>query len=277
MTAGDRLDRFCYHRFMSGGDATRPRPSDGHDRQAETRLVEQLRGEALAVVGRIEADKQCFAAMSDLPARRVHTLFAGIYLRTTQRWMGFLATRRDPEFAYLTIIRFYEIYRAAMHTPRQEPVAGPWRRYHGLAGRLTMTGPISAHLLLVSSGVRAHTRYDLGVAIARATHDYARLYGRAPDIERYRETIVGRQTGYAFQCAGLDYIDDHRRQQTGWRRFVLAVFHTGLRGLSWLWMPIFQHWRRAAWAGARRAVLPPGSEKAGIRAFRLIRPVPKVP
>ena len=129
-------------------------------------------------------------------------------------------------------------------------------------------------------GVRAHTRYDLGVAIARATHDYARLYGRAPNIERYRETIVGRQTGTAFQHAGLDFIDDHRRQQTGWRRFVLAVFHAGLRGLSWLWMPIFQHWRRAAWADARRALRSPassGREIAGMRAFRLIRPVQKVP
>lgn len=265
---------------MSRGDATRPRPSEGHDRRAEARLVEQLRDEALAVVGRIEADKQCFAAMSDLPARRVHTLFAGIYLRTTQRWMGFLATRRDPEFAYLTIVRFYEIYRAAMRTTMRDPATSPWRRYHGLASRLTMTGPISAHLLLVSSGVRAHTRYDLGVAIARATHDYARLYGRAPDIERYRETIVGRQTGYAFQCAGLDYIDDHRRQQTGWRHLVLTVFRSGLLGLSWLWMPIFQQWRRAAWADAKQAVEPPAAPDRDKVGFWIFRPFPsrqKVP
>ncbi|WP_127598597.1 DUF5995 family protein [Nitratireductor alexandrii] len=256
---------------MSGGNAARPRPSEDRDRQAEASLVGQLRARALAVVEAIEADRKTFAGMPDLPARRIHTLFAGLYLRTTQRWMRFLGTRRDPEFAYLTIIRFYEIYRAAMHTPLQEPVAGPWRRYHGLAGGLTMAAPISSHLLLVSRGVRAHTRYDLGVAIARATHDYARLYGRAPDIERYKETIVGLQTGAAFQHAGLDYIDDHRRQQTGWRRFVLAVFHAGLRGLSWLWMPIFQHWRRAAWADARRAVeppAPPNGDMAGYWTFK---------
>lgn len=265
---------------MSGGNAARPRPSEDRDRRADASLVGRLRARGMAVVEAIEADRKTFAGMPDLPARRVHTLFAGLYLRTTQRWMGFLATRRDSEFAYLTILRFYEIYRAAMRTTAHDPAASPWRRYHSLAGRLTMADPISTHLLLVSMGVRAHTRYDLGVAIARATHDYARLYGRAPDIECYRETIVGRQTGYAFQCAGLDFIDDHRRQQTGWRRFVLAGFRAGLRGLSWLWMPIFQHWRRAAWADARRALRSPassGSEMAGMRAFRLIRPVQKVP
>lgn len=208
---------------------------------------------AQEVLPLVEDAMRQFSAMPDKPGQQVHCLFAGLYRETTSRWLQPLGDVENPLFPYLVVRRFYDIYARSVpghltgeHT--QAPM--PWRRYHWLAKRLTMRSPITSHLLLISLGVRAHVYHDLSVAIGLAAQDYRDIVGHAVDFPRERPNVIGPISEKAFFVAALDYIDWHRRRQTGWRRLVLMLYAKTLRGLGPFWLRIMEGWRSHAWAAA---------------------------
>jgi len=212
-----------------------------------------LRAEAQSVLNEIEDVRARFDVMADGPGRRVHCLFAGLYWYSTRAWLSSLAKRSNPEFAYLVIVRFYALYREALDAGVENDmrdVPRHWKRYFDLAGRQTYAHPISAHLMLISLAARAHARHDLVLAIRRAQEDFQRRFGKIPDLGSYKSTVVGHETDDAFRTAALDYIDLHYRSQRGWRRFVLRFYSAGIKFLRFVWLPVFQSWRRAAWDDA---------------------------
>lgn len=222
-------------------------------------MTDYLRFKALSVLDLIDRDRERFEAMADDPGRRIHGLFAGLYGCTTRAWLSLLADHRQPEFAYLVILRFYDLYREACDAETgQDARALPrhWQAYFGVAGKQTYTHPISAHLILISLAARAHTRHDLALAIRRAHDDYQRHFGICPNLASYKSTVVGNETDDAFRTAALDYIDLHFRSQSGWRRFVLRSYAVGIRSLRFVWLPVFQSWRQAAWDDACYRIAP---------------------
>ncbi|MCR9139694.1 MAG: DUF5995 family protein [Alphaproteobacteria bacterium] len=212
---------------------------------------ETLRIRALSVLEKIDGDRQRFEAMADEPGQRIHSLFAGLYWSTTRAWLSFLADHSQPEFAYLVIMRFYDLYREASDVVDQTgTLPHHWQPYFGLAERQTYTHPISAHLILISLAARAHTRHDLALAVRRAYDDFQHQFGTCPDLTCYRNTVVSPDTDAAFRRAALEYIALHRRRQRGWRRLVLRLYAIGIRALRFVWLPVFQSWRAAAWDDA---------------------------
>lgn len=217
-------------------------------------MTEELRLKALSVLDLIDRDRERFEAMADDPGRRIHGLFAGLYGCTTRAWLSFLDDHTQPAFAYLVILRFYDLYREACDAAADHDAGAParhWRAYFDLAGKQTYTHPISAHLILISLAARAHTRHDLALAIRRAHDDYQCHFGICPDMAGYRTTVVGQDTSAAFRDAAVDYIDFHHRRQQGWRRLVLRIYAMGIKNLHFVWLPVFQSWRQAAWDDAR--------------------------
>lgn len=183
---------------------------------------------------------------------RVHSLFAGLYLQTTANWLRELEDNAAPGFAHAVIPHFYALYDEGVLQHLDSPLAEvprQWRAYHRLARRLTMRSPISAHLLLISLGARAHIRHDLGLAIAQVLREVAQ--GRDDIGLIDREQFVGSLSQRAFLKAALDYVDWHRQRQTGWRYGVLGAYARGLIVLRRIWVPVMEGWRRAAFDDAR--------------------------
>jgi hypothetical protein len=192
------------------------------------------------------------AALARSDSTGVECLFAGLFASTLKRLVEPLDRLEQADFAYLTVLRFFDLYDLYVARPEPGGPAAPavpaaWRRYRALVRRLDMTSPIAAHLWLISLGTRAHTRHDLAEAIGLAAADYRRAHGREPDFAAARAALLGPHTGRAFYAAARDFIDLHRRQRRGWRRWVLAFDAAALRVTRPLWLGIYQAWRRAAW------------------------------
>ncbi|MEX3008554.1 DUF5995 family protein [Hoeflea sp. TYP-13] len=214
---------------------------------------DQLRLRALSILDRIGGDWDAFDALSDEPGRRVHSLFAGLYRCTTQSWLSHLTAHPNPAFAYLVIIRFYDLYRkvtVAISANDTQNLPHYWRRYFNLAKSQTIKTPISHHLVLISLATWAHTRHDLAIAVRQAYEDYKTQFGEKPDLETYKSSVTGGETGAAFCEAALDFIEIHHRAQIGWRHIVLGFYSANIRILRFVWLPVFQSWRKAAWNDA---------------------------
>jgi hypothetical protein len=184
---------------------------------------------------------------------QIHCLFLGLYQKTTQHWLNALESTDAPLFAHLVIRRFFELYETGVTRKITDPrstTAEPWRKYHWLAGKLTMRSPISTHLALLAFGVRAHVRHDLSFAISRAADDYKDITGMPVNYDRERPNIIGPISANAFFTASLDYVDLHRSQRRGWRWLVLTAYSTALRRLRWIWVGTLEGWRRRAWSDA---------------------------
>jgi hypothetical protein len=110
--------------------------------------------------------------------------------------------------------------------------------------------PILAHLMPISAAAKAHTRYDLAIAIWKAFGDYRALFGHNPDMTGCKKTVVSDETDAAFREAALAFIDQHHSHQRGWRRFVLRLFHAEIKLLRSARLPVFQSWRKTAWNDA---------------------------
>lgn len=218
-----------------------------------TDQLANIKSKALRAEQQIQASKVEFDTWPDAPDAQVHTLFAGLYVLTTQRWLQRLGVADDPEFGYLVIVRFFKLYEdgvLALIGADVNQVPKQWRTYHWLARRLTMKSPISLHLILISLGARAHVRYDLEIAVAEAAKDYQQIFGRVPDFKKLSPEIIGAAPAESFAKAAMDFVNMHHAQQTGWRRLVLSGYRWGLRATRPLWLSVFQSWRRAAYAGA---------------------------
>lgn len=213
------------------------------------------KAEAEAVLGQLEDIIRRFDAEPDTANARIHCLFSGLYRETTTQWLGALEKSPAPDFAYLVMRRFYDLYDLGVLTQLDAPLAEvprQWRSYHWLARRLTMRSPISLHLLLISLGVRAHIRHDLGIAIRQAACGHDSETGRGAA----REELIGTLSQQAFFRAALDFVDGHRRRQRGWRRAILGLYALGLRALKPVWVTVMEAWRGAACRDAFRPVAP---------------------
>lgn len=213
--------------------------------------------EMLPLLDRVKRD---FDNLPDLSGAQIHCLFAGLYCQTAQYWLQTLEQSDRPDFAYLVVRDFYDIYEIAVPeflvNAEQDPPR-PWRKYHWLARRLTMRAPISAHLLLLIFGARAHIRHDLRLAIIRSAPIYRQLTGDDVQFEALKHTITGPASARAFYAAAISFVQWHRVRQTGWRRFILGVYLTVLRLLRPFWVGVMEGWRRRAWRDAMRVIKNP--------------------
>lgn len=206
---------------------------------------------------RAKADQACaelagvvseFAALGADHRDHIHVLFAELYLCETLSWLEQLERSPQPEHAYSTIPRFFALYREhvldRLHRPLDE-VEPHWRAYHRLARRLTIRSPISSHLLLISLGAWAHTRFDLGRAICEAV---------SFDRRAVNETMFGSLSDRAFLKATCNYVGLHRGRQRGWRRLMLGLYGKGLLLTKPIWLAEFQRWRTASYREHRRSM-----------------------
>lgn len=194
-----------------------------------------------------------FFAAGPTHAHHIHYLFAAVYQCTTRRWLARLSKRNDSGYAYRVICRFFEIYKDQVFERLDTPLRSiepHWQRYHRKARRQTILSPISAHLILISVGVRAHVYGDLG----RAMHWAEQGLGHQIELETKepaaRDNIFGAISDKAFYDAALDYVALQHARHAGWRRFVLRLDRLGLQVLKPIWIPVLQRWRRTGYAAA---------------------------
>lgn len=187
----------------------------------------------------------------------VHHLFAELYLVTTQRWLADLSQDPDNAFSYRVIRRFMDFYLeqvpGRLHAPLHE-IEPHWRPYHWLARQQTIRSPITAHLILISAGVKAHIQGDLGRSIRSIEAEMGLLpdeSGRRPHAAQDR--LLSLQTDVLFLDAALAYVSRQHDDQRGWRRLVLKLYRMGLILLKPIWIPVLQKWRRAGYAKAERS------------------------
>lgn len=208
-----------------------------------------LRARAEAVAQALAEAEERFEALPDERDARVHVLFAQLYRITTERWLAALAEMPDPAFAYRVIVRFHEIYEAAVPAVRGAPIGTvprPWRKYHRLARRLSLRGPMTLHLILVSLAARAHVRHDLGPAIAAAEADHRADTGQALPARQVQAMLHGALSDRAFLSAAHEFVALYRGHPSWWRRLWLRLSDRGLTLLQPIWLSTFQGWRRAS-------------------------------
>jgi len=201
--------------------------------------AEQVRVELETIVSR-------FAALGSGHSDHIHALFAELYLCETISWLDHLKRDLRPELAYRVIPRFFALYREHVLDRLDRPLAEitpHWRAYHRLSRRLTMLSPISSHLLLISLGAWAHTRFDLGRAICNSEMDQC----------REMDAVFGDLSDAAFLQATCCYIDRHLARQRGYRRLLLSLYRSGLMLLKPIWLSQFQRWRKASYRDCRQA------------------------
>ena len=217
--------------------------------------------EAERVQRELEALVARLVAMGPGHPHHVHVLFAELYLCDTVSWLAHLKQTPRAEHAYRVIARFHELYREHVLDRVDRPlheIAPHWRAYHRLARRLTIRSPISAHLLLLCLGARAHVRFDLGRAI--------RETGVADDMD----ALFGQVSDVAFVQATCAFVELHRARQAGWRRLVLVLYGRGLVLLKPVWLSELQRWRRASYRDGRQ-VFPTVTVGGGSNLLRTSR------
>lgn len=193
---------------------------------------------------------EAFRATGPDHPHHIHQLFAELYLCTTRHWLARLADREDSEYAYRVICHFLQFYKDHVLDRIDHPldtIAPHWRNYHRMARRQTIRSPISAHLILISVGARAHTHGDLGHAMSLAEKDIAHRCGSGSASLAERQKIFGGIADDAFYHAALDYVALHHARQAGWRRIVLKLYRVGLYTLRPVWLSVFQWWRRTGY------------------------------
>ena len=232
---------------MSGTPTTGTMPRD---------LV-QWRARADAIVETLSAVTQSFRDTDPAHPHHIHQLFSELYLCTTRRWLAGLACRDDSEYAYRVMCHFLQFYHDEVLDRLDHPpdrIVRHWRPYHRLSRHLSIRSPISAHLLLISLGARAHTHGDLGRAMCRTAKDMGLGAQTSPGLQGSHLKIFGQIADQAFYLAAHDYVALHRARQRGWRRGVLSSYRVGLSGLKSVWLPVFQTWRINGYALASAAL-----------------------
>ncbi len=225
--------------------------SQSHDNDAI------LRKKAEAVEQELINHTNRFQALAVSETDHIQVLFAELYLLSTRNWLSRLAGRQDSAFAYRVIPIFYERYRAHVLDHLGEPIeaiAPHWRPYHTLARRLTIGSPISAHLLLISLGVRAHVHLDLGLTIHEVEQE---LDLPQAEWSATRLRLFNQLSEEAFSAAAQEYVESHCARQTRWRRFVLRLFRFGLIYLRPIWLRTLQSWRIQGYKKTSKFDLPP--------------------
>lgn len=194
-----------------------------------------------------------FRAVGPTHPHHIHHLFAELDLCTTRCWLARLSQRNDSEYAYRVICHFLELYKAHVLDGLGQPstsIDAHWRSYHQIAQRQTIKSPISAHLILISVGARAHTHGDLGRAMNLAEQDLGQRIEMDAKESKDQMKIFGEISDRAFFDAALDYVALQHARQTGWRRLILRLDRIGLHVLKPVWLPVFQRWRRTGYAEA---------------------------
>ncbi|WP_323768810.1 MULTISPECIES: hypothetical protein [Roseobacteraceae] len=215
------------------------------------------RAKAEGIERELYAITEALIAAGPSHPHHIHHLFAELYLSTTRCWLARLSRRDDSEYAYRVICHFLQLYRDQVLERMDHPlenIAAHWHRYHQMARRQTIQSPISAHLVLISVGARAHTHGDLGRAMCMAEEDLGHPREACSALQADRKKIFGQISDEAFYHAALDYVTLHRARQTGWRSWILGLYRMGLFVLKPVWLPVFQRWRRTGYAEAVAAL-----------------------
>lgn len=194
-----------------------------------------------------------FRAMDTAHPHHIHHLFADLYLCTTRRWLARLSQSDDSEYAYRVIVRFLEFYVDQVPRRLDHPLSeieAHWRSYHKRARRQTIRSPISAHLILISSGVRAHIQGDLGRAMCIVEEEIGHHATSKAHAAAEQEKMLGEDSDTMFYDAALDHVAAQTARHTGWRRMILNLYRVGLYVLKPIWIPVFQHWRSTGYTEA---------------------------
>lgn len=222
------------------------------------------RAGAHAVAATLAAVAGELDALPDHRGARVHVLFAHLYRYTTARWLGALDGAVEAELAYRVIGRFYDLYVSGVLACRDAPIAEvpkPWRKYHRVARRLTLSSPIFLHLILVSLAARAHIRHDLGPAIHAAVSGLP----EGPDRARQVEALLrSRASGEAFIAAARDFIAHFADHPSRWRRIWLRLYDRGIVGLRPIWLSTLQGWRQRSYAETTKNIEP---DQSGVAPY----------
>ncbi len=159
----------------------------------------------------------------------------------------------DPELLYLIVEHFYDLYRkyvTVANSTDVAPAAAHWNVYQRLVNA-TKTSPIGMlQVIVLFTGIRAHTRYDLAEAICFAHNSYQRQHSRAPDVEHFRSVLFGKHSDEVFRKASVDFFETFLRSNRG-----RTAFGNTLKAASLLWFPVIQTLRELAWKDARRSIL----------------------
>ena len=194
---------------------------------------------ALAVRDSLETLTREWQSLPPDHPDHIHALFSELYLCSTRNWLARLATEEDTEFAYRVMAEFFSRYHANVHAAPGAAMPH-WRPYRWLARRIGIRAPSSLHLLLISLGVRAHVRFDMGRSM-RAV-EAAMGIGEAANAAR-RARLFDTLSNDVFLAASREFIELHMARQRGWRRFTLSLYRAGLHGLAPIWLATFQRWR----------------------------------
>ena len=194
-----------------------------------------------------------FRTLEPTHSHHIHHLFAELYLCTTRCWFARLSPRTDSEYAYRVICHFLDLYKIHVLDQLDQPLSNIeayWRRYHKMARRQTIKSPITAHLVLISVGARAHTHGDLGRAMKLTEDDLGLRNELGASGPADRMKIFGKISDQAFFDAALENVAIQHNRQIGWRCMILKFYRVGLYVLKPIWIPVFQNWRRTGYAEA---------------------------
>lgn len=175
----------------------------------------------------------------DSPA---HRHFALLYLHTIRRWRAHARRCGRHEDLDLLIVRLFDRFDDYVLRLPGESTPTSIRQWAGYLRRRSgaSTGRLNATSALVLA-VRAHIRFDLAEAICEMHAAYIRRHGDAPDMARFRKTILDAQSGQVFLAAWQDFLSD--LIDNGRLAGAIAVI---ARPLGWIGLPVFQAMRRRA-------------------------------
>lgn len=179
-----------------------------------------------------------------------HDLFSDLYHAVTTEWLRVAQRSGDPAQIHLLIIHFHELfdrYVLRMSDAGHIETTRHWHRYftaHTRAGLKPVNNAVALYF-----AIRAHTRFDLAEAICAVHSTYRATFGRDPDLSHLRTEIYGPIADRVFTDACRNFLDRRGRQGWHWKVLIRAAGAT-----VWLWLPILQAGRRAAWREATASI-----------------------
>lgn len=206
-----------------------------------------------AAIARLEA-------LPDDPGGRIHAVFARLYLASTRGWLAALAPLQDPDPVSRMIAAFWGFYQRGVLDVvegRSDTVPPAWQAYHRAAGRITLMAPFPVLLWVLSLGIHAHVRRDIGCSIVEAERSYARDHGHPPAEDAFEAVFDRRQIRRLFRRATLEFIRDEHPMARPINRLWLHASWAATWVLLPIWFGVFQHWRRASYRDAIQSGFEP--------------------
>ncbi len=205
---------------------------------------------AQQVLARLDACASSEAAFE--MASKKHALFSRLYYFTTRQWLNYAQNCVDPELVLLMVEHFFELYEDyVLNTSDRSnsPYAHHWHIHVKLLSHQDHKPAMALRGIALFFGIRAHTRFDLAEAICRSRASYIRRHGKEPDMTLFRSLLFGKEVNRLFRDASLDFIASSSPPNARNTSVIKLAALT-----SWMWMPLFQSARRAAWREAINSI-----------------------